>query len=347
NFYCGNITIKFYNFINFFISHFIILELHHVYCNKAFILVKLPLTSNNSYNFLNTIYWENLHSNAVKECQPLYNEREVILKVFFNDLGKCGFLRSINKLRDSVSFYQNLIINPNHTSLSKLNIKCLYKIQKTKTTKFKHRIMKRDSLPEDFQEDVDIEILKTVEQHAPEPQVLMEVRQNDQLIDGMVTVIPGTPLVMEIKLDEASNDIYGLSVNYLQVTDMAEMSETILFKGCTVDPYLFENFNLTNKKSLKSKFRAFKFPNTAFVQFRANVKICLQNCAQPQCIGSNSKQSRKRRHLNNPPKQVYEMLTSFVIKLNETYQSNEAELQQLQNHVQLLHTKNLHIITLK
>ncbi|XP_046811110.1 uncharacterized protein LOC111677806 [Lucilia cuprina] len=175
----------------------------------------------------------------------------------------------------------------------------------------------------------------------------MEVRQNDQLIDGMVTVISGTPLVMEIKLDEASNDIYGLSVNYLQVTDMAEMSETILFKGCTVDPYLFENFNLTNKKSLKSKFRAFKFPNTAFVQFRANVKICLQNCAQPQCIGSNSKQSRKRRHLNNPPKHFYEMLTSFVIKLNETHQSNEAELQQLQNHVQLLHTKNLHIITLK
>ncbi|XP_046810109.1 uncharacterized protein LOC124420644 [Lucilia cuprina] len=74
-------------------------ELHHVYCNKAFILVKLPLTSNNSDNFLNTIHWENLYSMAVKECQPLYNEREVILKVFFNDLGKCGFLRSINKLK--------------------------------------------------------------------------------------------------------------------------------------------------------------------------------------------------------------------------------------------------------
>ena len=59
----------------------------------------------------------------------------------------------------------------------------------------------------------------------------VEVRQNDELIDGMVTVIPGTPLVMEVKLNNESNEVYGLRVNYLRVSDTKDTSETILFRG--------------------------------------------------------------------------------------------------------------------
>ncbi|XP_065369037.1 uncharacterized protein LOC135961465 [Calliphora vicina] len=299
-------------------------KLHHVYCNKAFILVELPLTSNRTEPFHNTIYWENLRANSLRECQPLSDGNGIIWKINLNDFNKCGFLRSVNKWKNYATYYQNLIIKQKHNAVDKINIKCLYKI-KNVSKNFKHKLVKRDVLPEDFQEDQDIEILDTVEQQAPDPKVLMEVRQNDQIIDGMVTVIPGTPLIMEIKLNEEANNIYGLGVNYLQVTDMAEMSETILFKGCTVDPYLFENFNLTDTNSLKSKFRAFKFPNTAFVQFRANIKVCLNNCAAPQCIAGSTKQSRKRRAITNQENDVFDINTSFTLKINLNSKGHEGK----------------------
>lgn len=73
--------------------------------------------------------------------------------------------------------------------------------------------------------------MDTVEQQAALPVVSVEVRQNDELIDGLVTVIPGTPLVMEVKLSKESSAIYGLRVNYLQVSDTKDTSETILFRG--------------------------------------------------------------------------------------------------------------------
>lgn len=59
----------------------------------------------------------------------------------------------------------------------------------------------------------------------------MEVRQNGQLIDRMVTVIPGTPLIMEVKLDDAASNVYGIHVQYLEVSDGNKTSETILFRG--------------------------------------------------------------------------------------------------------------------
>lgn len=45
-------------------------------------------------------------------------------------------------------------------------------------------------------------------------------------------VLQGTPLTMEINLDEDSAPVYGLGVNYLDVTDTHTSSETLVFKGC-------------------------------------------------------------------------------------------------------------------
>ncbi|KAM7342816.1 uncharacterized protein ACRADG_010097 [Cochliomyia hominivorax] len=316
-------------------------ELPHVYCKMAFILVELQSeTSNHSNEFYEKIYWENLSFNAPKECHLWSDGQSSSLKILLQDSQKCGFVKSVNKWKHQVSFYQNLIIKQNTDKIFKIPIKCSYKM-KTLSSKFKHKVVKRDTLPEDFQEEGDLEILETIEQRAPEPEVLMEVRQNGELIDGMVTIIPGTPLVMEIKLNEIANQIYGLKVNFLEVTDMADTSETILYKGCTVDPYLFENFNLTDTNSLKSKFRAFKFPNTAYVQFRANVQICLKTCTQSQCIGShNNKENRKKRELNPQIEDFYEVHTRFILKLNTTFKSQEADFIKLQNHVKLLHEKS-------
>lgn len=45
-----------------------------------------------------------------------------------------------------------------------------------------------------------------------------------------------------------------------------------------MDPYLFENFNTVDGDFLNAKFRAFKFPESTYVQFRGTVNVCLDKC---------------------------------------------------------------------
>lgn len=45
-----------------------------------------------------------------------------------------------------------------------------------------------------------------------------------------------------------------------------------------MDPYLFENFNTVDGDFLTAKFRAFKFPESTYVQFRGTVNVCLDKC---------------------------------------------------------------------
>lgn len=47
---------------------------------------------------------------------------------------------------------------------------------------------------------------------------------------------------------------------------------------CSVDPYLFEHFNTVDGDFLSAKFRAFKFPESTYVQFRGTVSVCLDKC---------------------------------------------------------------------
>ncbi|TMW45184.1 hypothetical protein DOY81_009736, partial [Sarcophaga bullata] len=241
---------------------------------------------------------------------------------------------------NQVVYHQDLLIKQQQNKIEKIHIKCAYKIRE-KSLKFKHKRMKRDELPEDFEEDDDIEILDTVEQQAALPQVSVEVRQNGELIDGLVTVIPGTPLVMEVKLNEESNEIYGLRVNYLRVSDTKDTSETILFRGCTVDPYLFENFNLTSTNSLKSKFRAFKFPNTLYVQFKINVEICLKRCPAPLCVASKLERLRQRREANELTENHYEVSVGLTMKIVDAPGAQQADIRTLERHVRELKTKAL------
>ncbi len=48
---------------------------------------------------------------------------------------------------------------------------------------------------------------------------------------------------------------------------------------CSVDPYLFENFNTVDGDTLTARFRAFKFPETNFVLFRGTIDVCLDRCS--------------------------------------------------------------------
>lgn len=127
-------------------------------------------------------------------------------------------------------------------------------------------------------ENRDIEIPTELIKKAPEPILGVGVRQNGELVSGDLNVSPGTPLMMEIFLDNTSAPIYGLGVTYMQVTDTNSQEETIIFNGCSVDPFLFENFNTQDGDFLAAKFRAFKFPESTYVQFRGTVNVCLDRC---------------------------------------------------------------------
>lgn len=51
------------------------------------------------------------------------------------------------------------------------------------------------------------------------------------LIPEELTVKPGTPLSMEIYLDNLSADIYGLMVSSLDVTDSIQSQESLIVNG--------------------------------------------------------------------------------------------------------------------
>lgn len=69
---------------------------------------------------------------------------------------------------------------------------------------------------------------------------------------------------------------------------------TLSTLSCSVDPYLFENFNTVDGDFLTAKFRAFKFPESTYVQFRGTVNVCLDKC---QGVRRNSAASHVHRHL--------------------------------------------------
>ncbi|XP_013118984.2 uncharacterized protein LOC106096022 [Stomoxys calcitrans] len=327
-------------------------ELSQLHCAKGHIRVEIllltsdsgeapllqqPHTHNNNISHLlpQSVYWQNIRihhdDDPLERCQPLFNSKGFMFKIPLSDLYKCGFTQLVNKLSNDVIFYQNLVLEQPHRNQT-FAIKCLYK-----KPDFAHQLKlkrsRRDVLPEDFQEDDDLDVIDTLQENAPEPQISMEVRQNGQLIDEMVTVIPGTPLIMEIKLNQQATNIYGMHTKYLEVSDGNATSETILFRGCTVDPYLFENFIVNPNNTLQAKFRAFKFPNTAFVKFRANIQICLKKCQSPHCL---SGQGRSRRDLIDEKSHLYEASLGLFMKVDGWDIRKIDEIRKIEKHVQLL-----------
>merc|ERR1719189_2517019 len=152
----------------------------------------------------------------------------------------------------------------------------------------------------------DVEITGEVEGRAPVPVLNVGVRQ------------AGTPINMEVYLDSESSSVYGLMVTGMEVTDTRDQSEPILVNGCSVDPYLFENFETSDGDFLKAKFRAFKFPQSPFVLFKGSVNVCLDSCLGVQCSNGQRGFGRRRREVDQSsadPNKVYEISMSTVIKM--------------------------------
>lgn len=153
-----------------------------------------------------------------------------------------------------------------------------------------------DELPADFYEmpPEQLDLGMNATGRAPVPMLNVAVLQNGQLIDKAVTVHPGTPLEMVIYLDDKSAKVYGLLATYLKVQDdtFRQREEVIILNGCSIDTYIFGNFELNPEdQSLRAKFRAFKFPDSNFVRFIGTVNVCIKQCAKVNCNGGRRKRS--------------------------------------------------------
>lgn len=154
-----------------------------------------------------------------------------------------------------------------------------------------------DELPADFYEmpPEQLDLGMNATGRAPVPILNVAVLQNGQMIDSAINVHPGTPLEMVIFLDDKSAKVYGLLASYLKVQDdtFRQREEVIILNGCSIDTYIFGNFELNPEdQSLRAKFRAFKFPDSNFVRFVGTVNVCIKQCAKVNC-GGNRKKTRK------------------------------------------------------
>jgi len=274
-----------------------------------------------------SIYLQHLKDYPDPACKPTVEGRTVRFELKFKDIYQCALTRVVNKKTENKVFYHKIMVEYNDkTPKESILVKCDSDLTPRGNSTYDSEIeevsvVKRQAdldFPVSFKEDSEVEITSEVTGHAPTPVLNVGVRQDGILIDDELNVKPGTPLNMEIYLDNISKDIYGLLVSGMEVTDTRFQTETILVNGCSLDPYLFENFVSVNGDFLKAKFRAFKFPESSFVLFKGTVNVCLDTCKGVQCSNGQLGYGRRRREVHDEspdPNKVYEISMSTIIKM--------------------------------
>uniref|UniRef100_A0A0A9X8F6 Phthiotriol/phenolphthiotriol dimycocerosates methyltransferase n=1 Tax=Lygus hesperus TaxID=30085 RepID=A0A0A9X8F6_LYGHE len=279
---------------------------HKVKCYEDSMVAELRRTDD-----VSAIYLEGLKYFPDPSCKPVLVEHKAVFKLSLEDVFRCGVTRIVNKATDVKTFYHRIVIEKDNEGKELIQIKC--------TQSGNHTLVKRNVLPAGFQEPIELDITQTVTKEAPQPKLQVGVRQAGELVSGELNVNPGTPLQMEIFLDKESAPIYGLLVSYMEVSDTKKQEETIIFNGCSVDPYLFENFNTVDGDFLAAKFRAFKFPDSTYVQFKGTVNVCLDKCRGVECSNGQVGFGRKRRAIPMmppDPNKVFEVSISSYIKVD-------------------------------
>ncbi|XP_070499163.1 uncharacterized protein qsm [Chironomus tepperi] len=290
---------------------------HKVQCTEDVMKVLVALPDNNT-----RVYLEGLNGYKIEKCEPKYSENLAVFELSLINFYDCGLIRVVNKLTDIKTFYHKIVIESGKLK-QLVSVKCITQHRNLNSTVYEtHSIVRRDVLPAGFEEPTNLDITTVYTEKAPEPVLGVGVRQNGNLISDNLNVSPGTPLQMEIFLDRNSSSVYGLGVNYMQVSDTRSQEETIIFNGCSVDPFLFDNFATEDGDFLTAKFRAFKFPDSNYVQFRGTVNVCLDKCKGVECadgkIGYGKR--RKREVSNSDSNKLYEINLSTFIKVD--YEGN-------------------------
>lgn len=175
-----------------------------------------------------------------------------------------------------------------------------------------------DELPADFYElpAEQLDLGMNATGRAPVPILNVAVLQNGQPIDNAINVHPGTPLEMVIYLDDKSAKVYGLLVSYLKVQDNTQRlrEEVIIQNGCSIDTHIFENFELIPEdKSLRARFKAFKFPESNFVRFVGTVNVCIKQCPSVNCAGKRRKRAVSANSASKDDRLV--MTVSTVLRI--------------------------------
>lgn len=279
-------------------------------CNGKEMVVETPLQEGS------TAYIHRMKTFTELDCQPKVIQGVARFRLALDDVFRCGITRVTNQLTGTATYWTRIAVEAANGEVDVLTAKCTVAGAANRT--------RRNVLPAGFQEEEVLEV-RPVETMVQPPQLGVEVRQGGQLVTGELNVNPGTPLSMEIFLDEAAAPIYGLLVSHMTVSDTKAQEETIVFNGCSVDPYLFDNFNTVDGDFLSAKFRAFKFPESSYVQFRGTVTVCLDKCRGVECSNGVVGYGRRKRAVDilpPDPNKVFEVALSAFIKVQ--YQ-NESE----------------------
>ncbi|XP_030387236.1 uncharacterized protein LOC115633875 [Scaptodrosophila lebanonensis] len=331
---------------------------HKVHCSEDQMRVEIGIPTDSKQE-QQQIYLEGLKGYPDVRCQPEINGALAIFRLSLSDFYECGVTRMVNQLTGKKVYYHKIIIE-SVSSKEFVSVKCIttsgpvYNVMMNETSREQprvvlqeqqqhHGLVRRDVLPAGFQEPEDLEITTSLTKRAPEPRLSIGVSQDGKKFTSDLTVKSGTPLTMEINLDADSAPVYGLGVNYLDVTDTHTSSETLIFKGCTVDPYLFENFNTIDGDILSAKFKAFKFPDSSYVQFRATVNVCLDKCLGTQCSNNQVGYGRRKREISSAlmdTNKVYEISLAMFIKVNDIEGVNKNEVLQLEEKLRELKLAN-------
>ncbi|XP_019755286.1 uncharacterized protein LOC109534151 [Dendroctonus ponderosae] len=291
-----------------------------VQCTRDQMRVEVPLLPNTK-----SVYIQGLRDYPDPACRPHTDAtgKMAVLELDLNDVYRCAVTRVVNKQTGKKIYYQTLVVERmENDTRDTLNVKC--SISKD------HVIARRQVFPPGFVEPTDLETTTSLIGMAPQPNITVGVRQSGRLVTGELNVSPGTPLQMEISLDSESTPIYGLLVTHMQVSDTKAQEETIIYNGCSADPYLFENFNTVDGDNLVAKFRAFKFPESTYVQFKGTVNVCLDKCKGVECSDGSIGYGRRKRAISAlpaDPNKIFEVTITSFIKVN--YDDDSENLEEL------------------
>lgn len=113
--------------------------------------------------------------------------------------------------------------------------------------------------------------------------------------------------------------------------------------SCSVDPYLFENFVTEDGDFLVAKFRAFKFPDTSYVQFRGTVNVCLDRCRGVECSnGQVGYGKRRKREVKGDSKsnKLFEINMSTFIKVDYEQNTDKSVINETEENLKQLKIAN-------
>ncbi|XP_052742831.1 uncharacterized protein LOC112048460 [Bicyclus anynana] len=301
-------------------------------CTPEYLRVVVPMDGDRRIAYLDQL----------KDYAPCKPTMEGNLATFLLDLQyyrKCTVTKVLNKITGKRTYYHKIVIEDGSGGRETVSVRC-------EVTGKSHALVRRatEDFPLNFNEPDILNITRYMEGRAPDPLLGAIVKQNGKQVSGEISVTPGTPLSMEIFLDNSSAPVYGLLVGYMRVTDTGKQQETIIINGCSVDPYLFDNFQTSDGKNLTAKFRAFKFPDTTYVQFTGTVTVCLDKCQGVECSNGVTAYGRKRRAIATGAEanKVFEVSLTTIIKVDwaDSHHREEKEvfelLKDLNNANQLL-----------